>query len=163
MCGRYTLRANPSAVAEEFDLPEVTSLRPRFNIAPDQPVAVVRFDPNEGARRLDFLTWGLVPFWADDPGIGDRLNNQPRPEAVVLGRPPEGAVYVRLPPLGAGCWEGPVWGRPREVAPVGGGLSGRPRWGRWRYSRFNSPWRRSRSSVGFGRIEHNYHGPVGAT
>ena len=35
------------------------------------------------------------------------FNNQPRPEAVVLGRPPEGAVYVRLPPLGAWSWSGP--------------------------------------------------------
>ena len=34
-------------------------------------------------------------------------NNQPRPEAVVLGRPPEGADYVRLPPLGAWSWSGP--------------------------------------------------------
>jgi putative SOS response-associated peptidase YedK len=61
MCGRYTLRAKPAAVAEEFDLPEVPPLNPRFNIAPNDPVGVVRFDPSEGARRLDFLTWGLVP------------------------------------------------------------------------------------------------------
>ena len=38
-------------------------------------MAVVRFDPSEGSRRLDFLTWGLVPSWADDPGIGDRMIN----------------------------------------------------------------------------------------
>ena len=37
----------------------------------------------------------------------DLVNNQPRPEAVVLGRPPEGADYVRLPPLGAWSWSGP--------------------------------------------------------
>jgi len=75
MCGRYTLRSKPKAIAEEFDLPEVSSLEPRFNIAPNHPVAVVRFDPSEGSRRLDFLTWGLVPSWADDPGIGDRMIN----------------------------------------------------------------------------------------
>jgi putative SOS response-associated peptidase YedK len=83
MCGRYTLRARPAAVAEEFDLPEVPGLRPRFNIAPDQPVAVVRFDPEEGARRLDFLTWGLVPSWADDLRIGDRMVNA-RAETVTV-------------------------------------------------------------------------------
>ena len=38
---------------------------------------------------------------------GRQCNNQPRPEAVVLGRPPEGADYVRLPPLGAWSWSGP--------------------------------------------------------
>jgi putative SOS response-associated peptidase YedK len=82
MCGRFTLRAKPSALSEEFDLHEVPNLRPRFNIAPNQPVAVVRFDLHEGARRFDFLTWGLVPSWADDAGIGDRLINA-RAETVA--------------------------------------------------------------------------------
>jgi len=82
MCGRYTLRSKPMAIAEEFDLPEVPPLHPRFNIAPNQPVAVVRFDPSEGSRRLDFLTWGLVPSWADDPSIGDHMINA-RSESVL--------------------------------------------------------------------------------
>ena len=82
MCGRYTLRSKPMAIADEFDLPEVPPLHPRFNIAPNQPVAVVRFDPSEGSRRLDFLTWGLVPSWADDPSIGDRMINA-RAETVA--------------------------------------------------------------------------------
>ena len=45
-------------------------------------------------------------------------NNQPRPEAVVLGRPPEGAVYVRLPPLGAWSWQ-----RSRFLPGTGRGFS----------------------------------------
>ena len=46
-------------------------------------------------------------------------NNQPRPEAVVLGRPPEGAVYVRLPPLGAWSWSGPGFSQaPTEASPL---------------------------------------------
>jgi putative SOS response-associated peptidase YedK len=49
MCGRSTPRAKPEALAEEFDLHEVPPLQPRFNIAPNQPVAVVRFDPNNRA------------------------------------------------------------------------------------------------------------------
>ena len=48
-----------------------------------------------------------------------RKNNQPRPEAVVLGRPPEGAVYVRLPPLGAWSWSGPGFSQaPTEASPL---------------------------------------------
>jgi putative SOS response-associated peptidase YedK len=82
MCGRYTLRAKPAAVAEEFDLPEVPPFNLRFNIAPDEPVAVIRFDQSEGSRRLDFLTWGLIPSWADDPGIGNRMINA-RAETVA--------------------------------------------------------------------------------
>ena len=60
MCGRYTLRSKPMAIAEEFDLPEVPPLHPRFNIAPNQPVAVVRFRPQRGfteacdQRQLEF-------------------------------------------------------------------------------------------------------------
>ena len=47
------------------------------------------------------------------------INNQPRPEAVVLGRPPEGAVYVRLPPLGAWSWSGPGFSQaPAEASPL---------------------------------------------
>lgn len=47
-------------------------LQPRYNIAPTQPVAVV---PNDGQNRLDYFTWGLVPFWAKDPSIGNRMIN----------------------------------------------------------------------------------------
>ena len=45
-------------------------------------MAVVRFDPSEGLRSLDFLTWGLIPSWADDPGIGGRMINA-RAETVA--------------------------------------------------------------------------------
>ena len=82
MCGRFTVRSNPKAIAKEFDLPEDTPFGPHFNIAPIRPVAVVRFDPTEGSRRLDFLTWGLIPSWADDGGIGERLINA-RAETVA--------------------------------------------------------------------------------
>ena len=52
------------------------------------------------------------------PGV-EPTNNQPRPEAVVLGRPPEGAVYVRLPPLGAWSWSGPGFSQaPTEASPL---------------------------------------------
>ena len=51
--------------------------------------------------------------------IWQEMNNQPRPEAVVLGRPPEGAVYVRLPPLGAWSWSGPGFSQaPAEASPL---------------------------------------------
>jgi len=45
---------------------------PRYNIAPTQPIAVVT---NSGENKLDFFTWGLVPFWAKDPSIGNRMIN----------------------------------------------------------------------------------------
>ncbi len=58
---------------EEFDLVEVpAALEPRFNIAPGGDVAVV---VNRGARRLEMFHWGLIPRWAKDPSIGNRLIN----------------------------------------------------------------------------------------
>src|SRR5262245_9858745 len=75
MCGRFTLRSSPQAVAEAFALPEAPDLLLRFNIAPGQPVAVVRQKPRAGVRELALLRWGLIPAWADDPSIGNRLAN----------------------------------------------------------------------------------------
>jgi putative SOS response-associated peptidase YedK len=48
-------------------------LSPRYNIAPTQAVAVVR--AGEGGRRLDGLRWGLIPSWAKDEALGDRMIN----------------------------------------------------------------------------------------
>jgi putative SOS response-associated peptidase YedK len=62
-------------VAEAFGLPEAPELLPRFNIAPSQAVAVVRQMPQAQERQLAYLRWGLIPAWADDPSIGDRLAN----------------------------------------------------------------------------------------
>jgi len=70
MCGRFTLHSSGEVVAEAFNLPTVPSLQPRFNITPSQPVAVVRYETNQGGRELVFLRWGLIPAWADDPSIG---------------------------------------------------------------------------------------------
>ncbi len=63
-----------AAVEEYFDVSEPTvELPARFNLTPGQEVAVVR--EREGMRRLDFLRWGLVPFWAKDAAIGHKLVN----------------------------------------------------------------------------------------
>jgi putative SOS response-associated peptidase YedK len=75
MCGRFTLRSPPQAVAEAFALPDVPELFPRFNIAPGEPVAVVRQKARAEGRELVLLRWGLIPPWAGDPSIGDRLVN----------------------------------------------------------------------------------------
>src|SRR6202011_2978225 len=75
MCGRFTLRRSGEAVAEAFGLPETLDLLLRFNIAPGQAVAVVRQQTRADGREIAFLRWGLIPAWADDPSIGDRLAN----------------------------------------------------------------------------------------
>lgn len=80
MCGRYTLASPGNVVAELFELDEVPELRPRFNIAPTQEVAVVR--AREGRRELGAVQWGLVPSWAKDLAIGQKLINA-RAETVA--------------------------------------------------------------------------------
>ncbi|HVC92825.1 MAG TPA: SOS response-associated peptidase, partial [Pirellulales bacterium] len=74
MCGRFTLRTPASQVAEAFGVLPFADLQPRYNIAPSQPVGVVRLSKNDG-RELDFVKWGLVPSWADDPAIGYKMIN----------------------------------------------------------------------------------------
>ncbi len=80
MCGRFTLRTPAAAVARQFGLLEVPPLEARYNVAPSQPVAAVRMtpeaQPGEPPRRqLTWLRWGLVPGWAKDPALGNRLIN----------------------------------------------------------------------------------------
>ena len=82
MCGRFTLITPAETIAEQFQLPEVPALAPRYNIAPTQPVAAVRQRQGNGGRELILLHWGLVPFWAKDPGIGSRMINA-RSETVA--------------------------------------------------------------------------------
>ena len=81
MCGRYELSSHPDVIALAFGLPRVPELRARYNIAPTQPIPVVRVDRN-GERELVEMRWGLVPHWAKDVSIGARMINA-RAETVA--------------------------------------------------------------------------------
>jgi putative SOS response-associated peptidase YedK len=60
---------------EQFRLAAAPELSPRYNIAPTQPAPVVRIAPGTGKRELVLLRWGLVPSWAKEPSIGQRMIN----------------------------------------------------------------------------------------
>src|ERR1700722_5364300 len=75
MCGRFTLRTSPRALAEAFEVPDVPELPLRYNVAPTQMVPIVRQLPEQSARQLALVRWGLIPSWADDPKVGHRLIN----------------------------------------------------------------------------------------
>jgi putative SOS response-associated peptidase YedK len=81
MCGRYTLSTSIDKLAEEFDLSgSLPDLQSSYNVAPTQEVPAVM--EGNGGRRLEMLRWGLIPSWADDPGIGNRMINA-RSETVA--------------------------------------------------------------------------------
>ena len=70
MCGRYRLSRRKQLVEEYFDTtPWEEDWNPRFNIAPTQPVPVIRQHPKEAVRQLSVMKWGLIPYWAKDPSI----------------------------------------------------------------------------------------------
>jgi putative SOS response-associated peptidase YedK len=69
MCGRYSLHANPEVIALQFGLDAVPSFKPRYNITPGTDILVVGPGGAAGKR------WGLVPAWAKDPSIGNKLAN----------------------------------------------------------------------------------------
>jgi putative SOS response-associated peptidase YedK len=74
MCGRYELHTQPAALALAFGVPFPPHLRPRYNIAPMHDVPIIRRTPT-GERELVDVRWGLVPRWAKDPAIGNRMIN----------------------------------------------------------------------------------------
>jgi putative SOS response-associated peptidase YedK len=74
MCGRYSLTSPVESLVNLFDAGPLGDYHPRYNIAPSQSVPVVRFD-EDGERAWAWLKWGLIPSWAKDPAIGNRMIN----------------------------------------------------------------------------------------
>jgi putative SOS response-associated peptidase YedK len=74
MCGRFTLQIPPELLAEIFGLAEIPVFQARYNIAPSQQVPVIR-QTTDSHNSLDFLRWGLIPSWAKDKSIGNKMIN----------------------------------------------------------------------------------------
>lgn len=69
MCSRYSLTSPPDAVRDLFRCPQVDAFPPRYNIAPTQPVLIVRHAPaaRTAASEATLVRWGLLPPWVKDP------------------------------------------------------------------------------------------------
>jgi putative SOS response-associated peptidase YedK len=94
MCGRFAFYSPSEAAAALFGVSGSIDIGPRYNIAPTQDVAAVRDGGTEdGRRELVALRWGLVPFWAKDPAIGNGMINA-RAETVAE-KPAFRAAYRR--------------------------------------------------------------------
>jgi len=75
MCGRFSQTASPEIIAQQFELTDPPLFAPRYNIAPSQPIAVIRIEPDTATRKLVMLRWGLIPSWAKDIKIGNQCIN----------------------------------------------------------------------------------------
>lgn len=80
MCGRYVVKTPPDLMREVFGYAEQPNFPPRYNIAPTQPIPVVRIE--NGRRSLALVRWGLVPAWVEDPRGFSLLINA-RAESVL--------------------------------------------------------------------------------
>jgi putative SOS response-associated peptidase YedK len=75
-CGRYRLSRRKQLVEEQFDTTDwQDDWSPRFNVAPTQPVPVIRQHPKEPVRQLSLMKWGLIPHWAKDASIASSTIN----------------------------------------------------------------------------------------
>lgn len=81
MCGRFVVSSSADELEDEFDVEQLDvreSLEPDYNVAPTKqiPAVITRSrDDAEPRRRLTTLRWGLVPFWAKDLSVGNRMIN----------------------------------------------------------------------------------------
>jgi putative SOS response-associated peptidase YedK len=131
MCGRYAITSAPEAIRRLFGYDEQPNFPPRYNVAPIQPVPIVRMV--EGKRQFALVRWGLIPGWVKDPrgfsllinARGESLDDKPAFRAALRYRrclfPADGfydwrregerarPYYVRLkaggPMAFAGLWE----------------------------------------------------------
>lgn len=85
MCGRYRLSRRKQIIEEHFDaVSGEEDWTPRYNIAPTQPVPVIRQNPREPRRELSLLRWGLIPSWSRDALAAARMINARSETAATL-------------------------------------------------------------------------------
>ena len=80
MCGRYAIDINPKKFAEHFHVAGDHDLIPSWNIAPSTKVYTLT--EKDAVRHLNRMKWGLIPSWAEDVSIGNKLSNA-RGESVA--------------------------------------------------------------------------------
>jgi len=129
MCGRFVLTATPEELEALFGYLDGEAFPPRYNIAPTQPIAIVRMW--SGARRFTLVRWGLIPAWVEDPKKLSLLINA-RAEGILDKAAFRGAMryrrclvpasgfyeWRRMPGSNSGKTRQPFWLRPRDGRPI---------------------------------------------
>jgi putative SOS response-associated peptidase YedK len=135
MCGRYSLATGVDVLRGLFGVGEESpALSPRWNVAPTQPVVVVVVT-NENTRVLRTMRWGLIPSWAKDPAVGNRMINARAETLAVKPSFRDALRRRRCLVVADGFYEWrkeggrkvPVWIHPRD----GGVLAFAGLWDRW--------------------------------
>jgi putative SOS response-associated peptidase YedK len=119
MCSRYTLISPHEAVRSYFRYVNEAVFPPRYNIAPSQPVAIVR-NTHRGEREMALVRWGLIPAWVKDPRAFKMLINARSESAVDKPSFRAGLRHKRclVPADGFYEWTGSAGARrPRLVRP----------------------------------------------
>ena len=80
MCGRYVIISTPESIRALFGYGEMPNFPPRYNVAPTQPVPIVRLV--DGKRSFALMRWGMLPAWVKDPKTFPLLINA-RGESVL--------------------------------------------------------------------------------
>ena len=80
MCGRYVISSSPESIRKLFGYAERPSFPPRYNVAPTQPIPIVRLA--NGRRSFALMRWGLIPDWVKDPKTFSLIVNA-RGESVL--------------------------------------------------------------------------------
>ena len=134
MCGRFSLNSPPEEVRHAFGYEDKPNFPPRYNIAPTQPVGIVRLE--DGVRRFGLVRWGLIPSWVKDPksftllinARSETVHEKPAFRAAIQRRRclvPANGFYEWQRQAGPG--KQPFW-----VRPVKGGVIGfAGLWERW--------------------------------
>src|SRR5271156_1911327 len=121
MCGRYVIISTPEAIRALFRYGEQPNFPPRYNVAPTQPIPVVRLA--DGKRSFALMRWGLLPSWVKDPKTFPLLINA-RGESVLDKPAFRNAMRRRrclIPADGFYEWADGTPRRPYFVRPKAGG------------------------------------------
>jgi putative SOS response-associated peptidase YedK len=124
MCGRYMIITVPEAMRRLFRYLEQPNFPPRYNVAPTQPIPIVRL--MEGERHFALVRWGLIPPWVKDPRAfsllinarGESVNDKPAFRYAMKRRrclvPADGFYEWRV----EGGRKRPYAVRPRHGGPI---------------------------------------------
>jgi putative SOS response-associated peptidase YedK len=111
MCGRYRLSRRKQLIEEYFDtVSDEPEWEPRYNIAPTQPVPVIRQNSTQPRRELCLMLWGLIPSWAKSLSGPPMINARSETVATTLAfRDPIKSHRCLIPADGFYEWQKSTW------------------------------------------------------